>query len=263
MSFLIKKYRQYNQSEESSNFFFHFTPIIDNLINILNNDFVPFYSMENLHYLNVPGLNIKGMAFPMVCFCDIPLGRQQIHKKKYGNYGIGLRKSWGIENMHNHLTPVIYSYKKSVTSASLTNLFTLAPTLKKNLSEEDFHTLNNSISTIVMHFKPYEGFVYDKVKKCFSNNLTRFYDEREWRFIPLNTNGLLLNIDMDDYQDISFLSDQNLNIQKNNKLRFEFNDIAFIVLKGRKEIDYLLSKLSTVRYNKENLESLRAKVIFD
>ena len=37
-------------------------------------------------------INCKGIAIPMICFCDIPLLRTQNHREKYGNYMIGFNR---------------------------------------------------------------------------------------------------------------------------------------------------------------------------
>lgn len=37
-------------------------------------------------------INCKGIAIPMICFCDIPLLRTQKHREKYGNYMIGFNR---------------------------------------------------------------------------------------------------------------------------------------------------------------------------
>ena len=37
-------------------------------------------------------IECKGIAIPMICFCDIPLLRTQKHREKYGNYMIGFNR---------------------------------------------------------------------------------------------------------------------------------------------------------------------------
>ena len=37
-------------------------------------------------------IECKGIAIPMICFCDIPLLRTQNHREKYGNYMIGFNR---------------------------------------------------------------------------------------------------------------------------------------------------------------------------
>ena len=37
-------------------------------------------------------IKCKGIAIPMICFCDIPLLRTKQHRKKYGNYMIGFNR---------------------------------------------------------------------------------------------------------------------------------------------------------------------------
>jgi len=261
MSFLNKICSKPIETGESSNFFFHFTPEIKHLISIMNDNFKPFYCMEDLSYLNMPELRMEGMAYPVVCFCDIPLSRQKEHRRKYGEYGIGMKKEWGIAE-ENHLTPIIYAHGKSITSANMKNMFLLSPTIQEKLSKEEFQKFNNSISTLIMHFKPYEGFRYCKKNKRFIKNLTRFYDEKEWRFIPLDCDGLKLNLEMEDYQNDKILAEENEKIQKGNRINFTFDDVEYIFLKERSETNDFLSKLSS-KYSIKELDVLAKKIKVD
>ena len=47
----------------------------------------------------------------MVCFCDIPLSDIAEHTQKYGNYAIGLKKTWAMEQ---GVTPILYVHDNSV-----------------------------------------------------------------------------------------------------------------------------------------------------
>ncbi|MGP8217720.1 MAG: hypothetical protein ACLQQ4_19275 [Bacteroidia bacterium] len=54
----------------SANTLFHFTPTADILISILKYEFYPRFCLENF----IVGTKPIEVAFPMVCFCDIPPG---------------------------------------------------------------------------------------------------------------------------------------------------------------------------------------------
>ena len=101
--------------KESDDYLYHFTKEYDSLLGILRDKFKPFYCIEDLGFIYEKERNLT-MAFPITCFCDIPIERQNIHRQKYGTYGIGLKKEWAIRN---HLSIVNYSYKESLASSSL------------------------------------------------------------------------------------------------------------------------------------------------
>lgn len=245
--------------KESADYFFHYTTNIEYLISIMNNFFMPFYCMESIEYLNMPELQLEGMAYPVVCFCDLPLNRHKKHKSKFGDYGIGMKKEWGI---NNHLTPVVYTHTNSMTTSSMRILFDIARSLKGKLSEDEYRKYNWAVSPLLMHYKPYEGKQYIKKDKLFADKITRFYDEREWRYIPLNMDGLKLNLEMHEYQDTITLNEENKKIQRANRLKFELNDIEFLFLRNKAEIDSFLSKLSQ-KYTDEDKNEIKRKIYFD
>jgi len=83
---------------------FHFTKSLDILKLILEHGIQPKYCLEDFEWFKWD--THKYLAYPMSCFCDIPLSRITEHTNFYGNYGIGLSKNWGFKN---NLIPVIYS----------------------------------------------------------------------------------------------------------------------------------------------------------
>ncbi|MFS2265232.1 abortive infection system antitoxin AbiGi family protein [Vibrio vulnificus] len=66
---------------------FHFTNNKETLKLIFNHGYWPRYCLEDIRWVNQ--VNAPYMAFPMVCFCDIPLSRISEHVSFYGNYGLG------------------------------------------------------------------------------------------------------------------------------------------------------------------------------
>jgi len=244
-------------NQESADFLFHFTQKIESLTNILQKKyFMPFYCLESLEYLNIPELKIAGMAYPVVCFCDLPLSRHKEHKSKFGEYGIGMKREWGRKN---YLTAVVYTYANCFTSASLRSFITLSELLKVKLTKKEFNEFNKAVSFLMMHYKPFEGKQYDKDNKEFARNLTRFYDEREWRYIPLKVDKLLLSLTMDEYQTKEILDKENEKIQKNNKLDFELTDIEYLFLKSMDEIDNFLSSMRP-NYSEEQIVEIKKKI---
>lgn len=248
------------ESHISSDFLFHFTTKIEHLESILLNYFMPFYCLEKLDYLNLIDSKTNDsfeMAFPLICFCDIPTPLQKTHKSKFGDYGIGLDKSWGIEN---RLTPVLYTHKYSMPSINLKYFAELYERLSDNkILEQELQGLNNHISYLLMNYKSYEGFAYIKELQNFDSKITRFYDEREWRFLPIECNELKLNLTRDEFETKTILETENRKVQKDNKLKFRLSDIKYLYLKQDSEIDPFLKTLNT-KYIDSEIEEIKQKI---
>lgn len=97
----------------SANSLFHITPNIDFLISILKNGFSPRYCIEEIGFFTPFSEEKELVAQPMICFCDIPMGAIQEHITKYGSYGLGMSKTWGIAKC---ISPVTYVYPHSSTA---------------------------------------------------------------------------------------------------------------------------------------------------
>jgi hypothetical protein len=208
----------------SSNTLFHFTRDLRTLKSIFSFNFFPKLSLEDLSDITTVR---KRVAFPMVCFCDIPLSQISEHVSKYGNYAIGLSKLWGILN---ELSPILYVHDNSSTAGAfrgIHNYFTQTSNRDAHLQEsviDFFH--------ILPFIKPYETTV--------DNRVVRFYDEREWRFVP--DLSLLIQKGIDNYFFVSeddFLNDR-LRSEINQKLEscplvFTPDDIKYIIVSNEQE----------------------------
>ena len=248
------------KSEVSSNYLYHFTSRLDTIKNILiDKAFKPFYCLERLDYLSV--INEAEipyeMAFPMVCFCDLPEDKQTMHRAKFGEYSISLSKEWGVKKL---LTPVTYCSQRSLTSFSLEMLIQHASDIKNVISDVQFNKLNNSLTILLIHLKSYEGFAYKKELKGFENEKSRFYDEREWRYLPLEVDNLNWHLTRRQFENTEFLRKENLKIQMNNSLKFNLSDIFQIQIKEAKEVDVLLEDLRRI-YSKEEISILKEKIV--
>ncbi len=243
-------------SRESDDYLYHFTKKYDSLISIMTEKFKPFYCIEDLSFIY--GVENELIAFPIICFCDIPYERHYYHRGKYGNYGIGLTKVWA---KNNNLSIVSYTYKESLASASLRIMI-------KNYAQEMNIEIRNALSILLMSCKPYDGYSYDKTGNITSNTTIRLYDEKEWRYIPINVDGLCLSISLSDYENqIEFLNkiEKELpRIQVNNKLDFEVEDIKYIFLDSEKEKDKFISDIRNARiYSEQELFTIENLITFN
>ena len=252
----------------SAHTLFHFTYNKNSLLSILKNGLYVRYSLENFESL----INDKAeIAFPMVCFCDIPLSQVRRHTNTYGKYAIGLSKSWGMKNQIN---PIIYTYPNSATTTILNDVFENIENffdieekeLEKfkfnrsaeivyerfNTREEEFskrvESVNSKLSHFIRYIKPYEGKFYRNGD--YLENPVRFYDEREWRFTP--SREFLFSKEMkDSYKSEYFINPKkrralNIKLAKHIKLTFEPNDVKFIIVERDNEIPDMIKKLDDI-----------------
>ncbi len=193
---------------------FHFTSKLEYIIEILKNKFF----VARYVYEEIPSFKFK-LAIPMKCFCDIPLGQIKKHLKHYGNYGIGITKSFA---MSNYIGPVFYVHDNSDALLSY----------ETYLSNNGTENLN---MTLLPYFKKYDEIKLSNNERKIRN---RLYDEREWRFIPENSNIEFLD-NIDNIQ--NFLDHKNNDLSndpnfKNHILKFEYSNLSYIFLRTEKDI---------------------------
>lgn len=227
----------------SSNTLFHFTKNLDNLKSILKNEFYPHYSLESFNFVkNTP----SKIALAMVSFCDIPLSQIKNHIYTYGFYGIGLSKNWGNKK---GLNPVLYIRKNSTISISLNKtIMGLAGfletsewhlILKNNLQ---FRKSVEAFWHIIKYLKQYEG-NFSREKKEYKK--VRFYDEKEWRYIPDIKKSFLTEQDFHNNNII-------INVKealKKSKLCFKPRDIKYIIVKKENEVSEMIAALRNIYKN--------------
>lgn len=207
----------------SSNVLFHFTKSLDAVKSILKNGFFPYfcpeYTLEPADKLAAYLGRPPKYAIPMVSFCDLPLSLIGKHLKEYGCFGIGLRKEWGIRH---GLAPVIYTHSRAKTRPPMSRLFRTSQNENKDQTLKD-------VEFVAAYAKPFEGPAWrdGKVQKK-----VRFYDEREWRYVPpvSSPNGLF--IDQSSKLAIRQLLQYQYNLH--HSLKVEPDDIQYLIVKYTK-----------------------------
>lgn len=203
--------------------------------------FLPHYCLENCDYLNwdkVVGQKLPKfkepprLATPMVCFTDLPHDKWKVHKRRYGNFVITLTEEW---KLRKELSPVIYLTRNDILSNSLLpqciRLASIGVDYLKKINYPDADGYNNFANLLLEFVKLYED---DDV---------RYYDEREWRYVPWRgLDGLPLCLPIEDfdkreiYHKIIWADDK-------NKLYFDFKDIENIEVKTEKQQKKVIQRL--------------------
>lgn len=237
----------------SSNTLFHFTRSKDNLLSILRNNFYPQLCYENFYgtIFNSPqGAVGFEKAVPMVCFCDLPLSQIEKHTETYGEYALGLTKEWAVRNKVN---PVVYTYPGSDFSEILRNLFANFPSVQKRQKEIslklDKNDFENQLTSAIQYVKPYEGLLWKNGK--YTDITVRYYDEREWRFIPRLydelPNPIMLRIGGEEERNAFEKINKDLKELDGLKLKFEPKDIKYIIVKSESEILPVLDEIIKIK----------------
>lgn len=238
----------------SSSVLFHFSGSIINLKNILSEEaFRPHYVIENYEILFGDQADLKQLAFPMGCFCDIPLSLIRDHICFYGSYGIGLSKEWGFKN---GITPVLYFYLHSFLAQRLKRIYRNISSITKGQEKEQWVS---DLTNILSFVKPYEGEAKHKNSDQIFNK--RFYDEREWRYVPdLSKTDLRPCLAEDEF---STIYEKNSQLQEMFKLKFYPEDIKYIVVEEDEQILEMLKFIDETYLNcdKNHLAKLKSRII--
>lgn len=240
----------------SANTLFHFTKSKDILINILKSNFRPNYCREKTYFTD----KSPYWEIPIVCFCDIPLSQIKEHTSWYGEYAIGITKEWAVKN---NVNPILY----------INDDIELVNTLKENFSflldlreKEDCVNANiqpfiNNLFYQCAYIKPYEGEQYHPKEQQIETK--RFYDEREWRYIPLRSKFSEPNSIFCIGNDSFIKGGFNSYITDELGLNFEPQYINYIIVSKEKEILDIKREIETIKgeYSRNDVELLTTRII--
>lgn len=250
----------------NSSSLFHFTKKKASLVSILKKGLRYSYCYEEVSHN-------KGLAIPMICFCDIPLFRTKNHRKRYGNYVIGLNKKELLQEQAGWLNPVHYkesfflslfqeeSYKNyleivdNLTSNENINKYIGShPDLQEIISKEgieeafkddDFKYHIEKLSFLKMYCRYSIGFSKKMSYINKSGIMINNYDEREWRLVlPYGNPGSIewdFHITQNDYENSkSKLLEENKNTYLTISTDRLLNVISHIIVKTDDDISQII-----------------------
>lgn len=223
---------------------FHFTKSLDTLQEILLNGFWPKYCLEDTSWLGNAYLDF--VAFPIVCFCDIPLSRIDEHVEFYGRYGIGMTKEWANKN---GLNPVMYLSGQNSLTTAVMNLAISANHLKEN-EEDKFWQSFRHINAFI---KPCTG----RMVVGSSPLDKEFYQESEWRYTP-HIDGIQAYLRRKDFLNENILRALNEVTKSSAVLKFLPSDVRYLFVKEDSDIPSLVNFIEA---NLDHYPSYEMKIL--
>lgn len=212
----------------SSTTLFNFTDSIDYLIDNLKEG---FYCHNTYEKLPITG---NGYRVPMACFCDIPLSLIKEHFDWYGRYGIGIKRTYAREQ---GVKPVWY-----VTSE---NIFVKRLVRKKEI--EPYVELH-----LIPYLKQFFGTQYYQKEERLKRK--KFYDEREWRYVPRRSElELFFKVKKEDIPKAE---------QNGDRMELDLNQVEYIIIEKERDFNRILKELVPLCKDKGiRYESMVAKVL--
>lgn len=206
-----------------SNTLFHFTKSRETLKLILKNGFWPRYCLEDVSWLGYDTHDY--VAYPMVCFCDIPLSRISEHVGFYGEFGIGLTRQWAELN---GLNPVLYVAGENKVTASFRELNEHA---NKASTDANRDASKVTMRYLLAHSKPTTGKMVIDGKPVDK----LFYQESEWRYVPKDTK-IDAYLKKANFDNPDSLEASNVKTKDHCLIKFGPRDIKYIFVKTDADI---------------------------
>ncbi len=235
----------------SANTLIHFTNSKESLKSILLDNFKIFYCRETVDF----AMDRVEFFVPMVSFCDIPLSEIKVHMTKYGRYGIGLTKEWGIRN---RLNPVLYVSKGSHLAKSYQTAYLhfSRQSRENGRSQSEEH---KSLVDTMRYIKNYEG-VLSRLGQHTEDY--RFSDEREWRYVPPSSEKCDMLIGGTVYKDER--KNRAESLLTNLRLEFAPNDIKYVIINEDSEISEFIEHFRRAKGKKyvlDDIERLTTRIL--
>jgi len=182
------------------------------------------------------------------------------HADRYGCYAIGMKKEWGVRKK---VTPAIYTYQNSPLPLAMKSLFDKI----KGMDQGGREIWAGDLLTLSVYLKDYEGRFWRN--GAYLPDLVRFYDEREWRYVPtpeqLTQVGCLPSTVMDRTQwpNKAYVDRENQKLQ-GCKLGFTADDVKYLIVEKESEISRfidIVKEIKAPKYKDRTVELLLTRII--
>ena len=178
-----------------------------------------------------------------------------------------MSKQWG---MRLGISPVLYVHANSFPFQLLDTLLVAGmQSIKKSFDEGKKFSDEDSLLWNALQYssyvKAYNGNPWNKGTRTFSDEIRRFYNEREWRYVPNSRKEILdtqMSVD-------AFLSPDEMvrevmtRLAADFQLKFEPKDIEYIIIKSDSELLEMKGRIRDLkgRYSFDDVELLTTKFI--
>ena len=218
--------------EQSASSLFHCMEKSEWLCDIIKSKKLsPRYCIEKTDYLHI---GIDEIAFPMICFCDIPLHKLKYHMSWYGKNAIAFSKDWGISH---ELQPILYVSESSEVAKVFTDAFNATKTFNKSADIEQYKIARDFLLTSLRYFKPLQG--ETKGQRRW------FTDDCEWRYIAHFKDNIAPNVVIKKEQlseiGMEYLNNAIANIPNVGDLLFEYSDIKYLIAETRSDFEKIVA----------------------
>lgn len=139
--------------------------------------FKPSYCLESADYLKEK----HNFAFAVVCFADLMDSEVKEHIESFhADCYLQMSKDWA---RNNRVSNVVYYHKQTIGSFAFREL----------------DNFTKGVSLLMALLKQYKGHYWDKNKSEWSQKDVQFYNEREWRFVPIVKQGEAYYLEEDEF----------------------------------------------------------------
>lgn len=194
---------------------FHYTRKPEHLEDMIRNGLWPRYCEEDFQWLVGQPVTL---AFPMVCFCDIPLDAAEAHRVRYGDYALGFSKNL-VEKFD--INPLWYVHEESSIGKRLADILAMKP--RFDLTKLD----GNFVRDLLPFIKPANGTQLDRAAiREGAFEAFAFEEEMEWRHTP----SALVNQWFQSGESGFVTEDKHQALSKMHRLKLDFADIDCVFI---------------------------------